>query len=145
MGMALGRGNGDYFGVSYSLWAAMLEFAERWGWRPAGTEPPQGIARVDWKGSYYSSDGQRCRDEDARGLADAIDRFLDGEAPPSTVPPDDEDRKRLCQFMAGVSKSLDAPLCHPVSEAGDWLGSTEGREYLRCFVQFCRGGWFELW
>jgi hypothetical protein len=39
----------------------------------------------------------------------------------------------------------DAPLSHPVGEAGDWLEGADGREFVRGFVRFCRGGAFELW
>ncbi len=48
MGMALGRDNGDYFGVSYSLWSAMLELGQQLGWQPTGTEPPQGMTADAW-------------------------------------------------------------------------------------------------
>ncbi len=145
MGMALGRAGGDYFGVSYSLWAAMLELARRWGWRPAGTDPPGGCDPAGWGGSYYSSDGQRCRAEDARALADALERFLSGEPESAAAPPPDEERERLRRFMAGMSEQLDAPPCHPAGEATAWLASPEGREFVRGFVRFCRGGAFELW
>jgi hypothetical protein len=145
MGMALGRGNGDHFGVSYSLWSAMLELAQQWGWQPTGTEPPQGLAADGWSGSYYSSDGQRCRDEDAGRLAEAIDRFLSGAPPLGGVTPADEERERLRQFITAAERNFAAPLCHPIGEAGAWLGSDEGRVFLRGFVQFCRKGAFELW
>ena len=145
MGMALGRSNGDYFGVSYSLWSAMLELAERWGWRPAGTVLSEEGNPADWGGSYYSSDGQKCQDEDARGLAEALDRFLKGGIQPESSVTDDEERKRLRQFLTGVMNHLDAPLCHPINEADAWLDSADGREFVRKFIEFCRGGEFELW
>ena len=144
MGMALGRDNGDYFGVSYSLWAAMLELAEQCGWRPAGTDPPTSNCAA-WNGSYYSSDGQRCREEDAWKMAGALERFLVGELPSASNAPYDEERERLRQFTAAASSHLGAPLSHPIGEARDWLGTADGRKFLRTFVQFCRGGAFELW
>src|SRR5580692_4400439 len=123
MGTALGRDNGDYFGVSYSLWSAMLELAQRSGWHPTGTEAPQGMAAGNWGGSYYSSDGQGCRNEDAIRLAEAIDRFLSGDLPLGGVTSDDEERERLRQFITAAERNFAAPLCHPVGEAGAWLGS----------------------
>jgi hypothetical protein len=145
MGLALGRDNGDYFGVSYSLWAAILELAERWGWRPAGTDPPQSHDDGSWHGSYYSSDGQRCKAEDAQRLAEALNCFLCGEPPLPSVPRDDEERQQLRKFVTAAEKNLGAPLCHPVGKAGSWLASEEGREFLGTFVRFCLGGEFELW
>ncbi len=142
MGMALGRDNGDYFGVSYSLWSAMLELSQRWGWQPTGTEPPQGMAAENWGGSYYSSDGQRCRVEDAFRLAEAIDRFLSGVPPFSGVTPADEERERLRRFVTTAELHFGG---HPVGEPHAWLGSDEGRRFLCGFVLFCQKGAFDLW
>jgi hypothetical protein len=144
MAMALGRDNGDHLGVSYSLWATVLELAEQWGWRPVGTDPPRGVDRSEWGGSYYSSDGQVCRDEDARALADGISGFLRGRAPAQSRPPTDAERDQFRGFVAAAVRHTESPLCHPAGGAGGWLGTADGRDFLRRFVEFCQGGAFEL-
>jgi len=144
MAMALGRDNGDYLDVSYSLWAAILELAERYGWRPAGTEAPQGTDPLAWDGSYYSSDCQRCQTEGAYALANALDSFLAGAPPYASGPPADVERTRLRAFVNRAAEATGTPLCHPVEDAGGWLDSPEGLAFLDRFVQFCRGGAFEL-
>ncbi len=95
--------------------------------------------------SYYSSDGQRCRDDDAHRLAEALGRFLSGAPPLGVVTPAEEEREQLRQFITATERNFAAALCHPVGEAGAWLGSDEGRVFLRGFVLFCRNGAFELW
>jgi hypothetical protein len=59
----------------------------RYGWAPAGTEPPDPEYLDDghghpahWDGHYFRADGQRMTQADARALAQALERAL-GDIP----------------------------------------------------------------
>ncbi len=79
---------GPQTGLSFSHreWAYLLMLAHHGGWRPAGTEAPPweggGPSAYDperhgpWCGSYTSNEGQVVTDEDARALADGLERAL---------------------------------------------------------------------
>ena len=72
--------------VEYCLpvrsWQFMLALAERYGWQPRGTEPPEedategGLWHDDWDGRYVPICGQSVTEQDARALADALERAL---------------------------------------------------------------------
>ncbi len=146
MGMALGRDKGGGMDVTYATWTDMLELAERYGWQPTRTGPPRGMKKADWCGSYYTSDGQRFYARDAQALADALDRFLAGEPPvrkPSSKSADPH-RAALRGFISGLSQQLGVPLNVPGGNAGadSWMATQEGRDFIREFVAFCRGGSF---
>src|SRR5689334_12806617 len=55
------------------FWGAILDFAEHYGWKPAGTERPTGFAPNErWPGNYDSSDGQTVTASDATSLGSCI-------------------------------------------------------------------------
>jgi hypothetical protein len=79
MGMDL-SGAGGYFGINCRAWGMVLELAQRFGgWVPLGTRAPS-----DWKEpdsawdpmDYWSNSYQEVSDQDARNLADALERAL---------------------------------------------------------------------
>jgi hypothetical protein len=95
MGMDL-SGKGGYFRFSNYAWHAALKLAREHGWEPAGTEPPEVTAHApdgttvdeeaawverqaygNWDGDYFYNDGRLVTDEDARNIADALERALD--------------------------------------------------------------------
>jgi hypothetical protein len=95
MGMNL-SGKGGYFRFSNNAWHAALQLAREHGWEPAGTEVPEVTAHApdgttvdeeatrmerqtygDWDGDYFYNDGQIVTDEDARNIADALERALE--------------------------------------------------------------------
>lgn len=57
-------------------WSFYLRLAEAYGWRPLGTQPPEGVRPRRWKGGYDSNAGQRVTREDAAAMADALERVL---------------------------------------------------------------------
>ncbi|MEM6958700.1 MAG: hypothetical protein AAF645_23665 [Myxococcota bacterium] len=71
MGFELTNSEGEQFRVSGGHWAIYLNVAEAFGWRPAGTLPPDGHAGP-WSGRYDSNDGQRVSPADAKALAETL-------------------------------------------------------------------------
>ena len=67
-------GPGGDFGFTITSWEHLLKLASLSGWEPAGTLPPEGAG--SWDGNYFTNDGQRVADEDARALADALEAAL---------------------------------------------------------------------
>ena len=94
MGMDLG-GKGGYFSCNNATWVAVLRLAYDHGWKPAGTEPPRWIDAntgelcaqlppdmetwnsMGYSMDYYSNSGQGVSDQDARNIADALERALE--------------------------------------------------------------------
>jgi hypothetical protein len=75
MGMDF-QGHGDA-SSSLQTWVAVYNVALAFGWKPAGTVAPEmfpGPGR--WDGTYFTSDFQKVRDDDAIALAAALRRAL---------------------------------------------------------------------
>jgi hypothetical protein len=70
------EGKAGTFRMSSFGWPRVLAIAEAYGWEPAGTNPPVGLGRSNWDGSYGSNDGQLVTARDARALAAAIEEAL---------------------------------------------------------------------
>jgi hypothetical protein len=74
MGVDL-SGRGGSFGCNWSYWRSCLTIAVAFGWDPAGTiAPTDWDHRTPWDGSYFINSFQEVSDEDARSLAEALDR-----------------------------------------------------------------------
>jgi hypothetical protein len=73
MGMDLRNSAGDEFSVGGTGWAFYLNLAERYGWKPRGTEKPTDYPPLKhWPGVYDRNEGQRVVTEDALNLASAL-------------------------------------------------------------------------
>lgn len=149
MAMIFGGPGGD-FDVTYAAWADILDLAEKYGWTPTGTEPPEGSAEAsNWSGTYYSSDGQRISDRDALELGSAIEAFLSGEPPTTEAPATvDPERASFDDFLAQASELVGAPHRVPGGTTADgkaWLNEDEGRAFLGRLATFCKAGGFRLW
>jgi len=71
------------------FWVEILQIAEAFGWKPAGTLAPRvqyetptgweyyGDPDMEWSGGYTSNDWQRVTDEDARAFSAALRRAID--------------------------------------------------------------------
>jgi hypothetical protein len=88
MSMWLSNGE-EYFNCSNRTWGHLIDVAQRYGWEPAGTHPPdvevmalQVQKAVRWdKSNYYTNDHQEVTAEDAANLADALEAAMQrGEA-----------------------------------------------------------------
>jgi hypothetical protein len=174
MGMNL-SGEGRYFRFSPDAWRAALELAHEHGWEPAGTEPPkitayapdgtavdeeatrvERLAYGDWYGDYYYTDGRLVTDEDARNIADALERALDlvpeegGFAKPVLTAAqwqalmygelsDEEIREAMDRYVKHRAEC--PPQIPPQTPACYFAGQ---KDYLREFITFCRAGAFAI-
>lgn len=59
---------------SRQTWTKALELAKLYGWKPMGTRHPD--CKVDWLGTYSTSDGQTVLRQDAFLLAAALEKSL---------------------------------------------------------------------
>jgi hypothetical protein len=182
MGMDL-SGAGGYFRFANYSWSKVLRLGVMFGWEPAGTEAnvdfvlccKYGIpeaegggftgtqeerdlfaeeVRREWDGGYCSNDYQIITAEDARNLADALERAL----------PDVPDREAVAHKLQrreclpgelekyrefGIigpdetsveSWSVDADQINPL----EWFYGEDGKERLRGFITFCLAGEFHI-
>jgi hypothetical protein len=128
------NGAGGYFKTSNECWRQLLRLAHDYGgWEPMGVWQPTGdwIAdarfgdgRMDEERTmnYFTNDFQLVCDEDARNLADAVERSL------SDVP----------AFMARIDNKAVEAMTPP-----EWFCG-HGRDLLRDFVAFARSGAFRI-
>jgi hypothetical protein len=133
-----------------SSWGHLLKMAGVYGWEPAGTLAPHltnrdgqrvddGCNPVDdaeyeasWNGAYFYNEGQSVTDEDARNLANAIERAL------PDVPDQDVLGDKATVHPSGArGVSLETPV-NPF----EWFGGR--KEQLRDFIVFCRAGGFSI-
>lgn len=115
MGMDL-SGPGGYFRWTALGWHNILDLAEQHGWQPMGTGPRRGTPKQNWRGSYFSNDGQLLRARDAQLLADALERAL------SSMP------------------------THKMKKDGsNYLFTEEGKDSIKEFIVFCRTGSFRTY
>ncbi len=52
----------------------MIDLAERYGWQPMGTLPPEDAQ--EWDGNYFYDNGQIVTGEDLKAMADGLERAL---------------------------------------------------------------------
>lgn len=73
MAIDLRNKSGASVRLSNGHWAVFLTLAQAYGWRPAGTKAPPGLAPSEkWSGRYDSSDGQTVVDSDAKLFAQVL-------------------------------------------------------------------------
>jgi hypothetical protein len=76
MSMDLQSECGQELGLGVGAWAQCLDLAEKHGWIPCGTLPPDELKDYPWNGSYYGNNGQWVTAADARQMADALERAI---------------------------------------------------------------------
>ena len=69
------------FNVPGSVWLTLLDVAQRYGWKAAGTDPPEPVYVLEFDGrghdgGYYPPNGQKVAQKDAKHLAQALERAL---------------------------------------------------------------------
>ena len=141
---------------SRQTWAKVLELARLHGWKPLGTRPPVlfkvHALHAEWDGTYLTNDGQTVRAEDARSLADALERSLGNI--PDVEPRVDWNpklwlRDDLPEWLSPVERAmieeilqdglLDTMGIHPY----EFFAGNEKRSLIEC-IRFCRLGSFEI-
>lgn len=142
MGMDLTSESGDYLRFGGFGWAIILELAERFGWEPRGTLPPEGLEEADdepmepWDGDNYgSNDGQIVTAEDAAAIADALQAALS----------DPEASAVLAEMGAVQRQQVEQMVPPEVAASFAALPSFEQyRPTIESFIAFCRKGRFRI-
>jgi hypothetical protein len=92
--------------------------------------------RADWDGNYIENDGQFVTDEDAQNLADALERFLEADAPGAVYHP-----RHLPAFATAIRDAMpQGAFTIPGQNDEDETVQAEVRE----FIGFCRAGGFSI-
>jgi hypothetical protein len=118
--------HGRYLGCNQSTFPTILKVACSNGWSPRGTEPPYGW-EGHWDGGYCWNERQYVTDDDALGIANALELALD-DAPDEHVLPERTPENYL-DFDEGAAEI-------------QWLRGRSG--YIREFIAFCRLGGFTI-
>lgn len=139
-------GPGGRFRVSNASWAMVLRLALNHGWRPAGTEEPEGWSGQTHDGrprlwnprNYWARRGQGVAAEDAAALAAAVDAAM----------PDIPDHDAMAHKIA---TTIDLPrrepirFIHPFRRFNPYeYFSGANKAKLGRFVEFCRAGGFTI-
>jgi hypothetical protein len=158
-------GRGGYFRFSNTSWCKVLELADRYGWKPAGTEPGRWVdpstGKLDkqlspdpeeWDGSYFGNSFQWVTDEDAARIADALERALDDipdfdaaekwvEYGPTDIGPTDLPIGPVERSLVeeGIAISVPNGSLSPLE-----YFSGEDKPVVRAFIAYCRAGEFYL-
>jgi len=156
MGMDLTRvRDGAYFRWNRSYWFAVLELAYQYGWQPMGTElkyDKYGHDRSsDWNGDYRLNCGQTITPQDARRIADALERALPDvpaeEAVTAKMTTYEGARARSCQadqpviLIAGPNSYSPRRFELEVWQEVNLFEKLAGtQDYIREFIQYLRGG-----
>lgn len=127
------------FDVPARAWRLMLVLAERYGWEPCGTAPPDELAidaglwrgePWDWDGRYISAYGQHLTEEDASNFGAALERAL------PDVPDDDAlENKVSCNTGIWGWFAIESPDVG-INPLEAFSGCN--KEMLRNFIIHCR-------
>jgi len=121
------------------VWDEVLKFARLYGWKPAGTLPPDEAdaeERAAWDGNYVTNGGQSVSPNDAWALGEALARGLSDlpdhyAAAHKTIPGEVEGRPtRLVPVGAPIS---------PIEAL-----SGENKAAVEELIAFCCKGGFEI-
>ena len=129
--------SGDTFRFGNMSWAFLLNLAERYGWKPAGTAKPEGWKEESkWPGNYDSSDGQTVTSDDAKALAKAVRAALEDKKLETRAKELEADFRRWIEERVG-------PELAKTYQVG--LGKEENyRPHLNKFIEFCNKGPFMI-
>lgn len=117
------------------IYEVLLSMAFQRDWLPLGPDVP-GQRHIedrhryddkDWRDDYFTPEGQFITDEDAMGIAQALNRFLP-EIPDDDAVVVEDDRTHLAEL--------------PVSPYELFRG--DGKQLVRDFIAFCEKGGFSV-
>jgi hypothetical protein len=132
------RGCSGEFHFTVSCWVNVLKLAMLFGWKPAGTRlyDEDGLPELDWCGSYCSNGYQEVTEDDARRLADALERSL------PDIPNEEAMADRLVKVVCDGVEVYGIPDGVRYSPLEFWSGG--GKQKVREFVAYCRAGSFVI-
>ena len=128
MGVDLRNSTGGAFRFSTIGWAFYLNLAAiLYGWKKAGTRAPAqwNDSEGPWPGAYDWNAGQIVSADDAASFAAALERYLG----------DDRRNEKAVALAKDLSRYIGTEIQVTPNDA----------DYIRSFVQFARGGEFEIW
>jgi len=136
------RGKGQTFEILTSTWQRLLDLARSYGWKPAGTRPPDvrdqegnpACDWSDWSGSYTVNEYQNVTGEDAKNLAEALELALLDIPQYSVI---ERDAPGVFSGVRGVDT-------HKQARPVEWFNHPIRRAELVAFITFCREGGFEI-
>jgi hypothetical protein len=168
MGFDLSNRQGQSYRFNFFDWPNLLRLAEQYGWEPEGTtldpehladreedeelSPEEVAAEVaesleKWEGGYCTNDFQVVSAEDARNLADALEKALPDIPEHDAVGHKALDLSTYSPEMREQLKALGVgrlfPVDAPISVLERFSGK-RGRDYLKGFIAFCRAGEFTI-
>ena len=139
MGVVLYNEYLEGIGFNWGAWGKLTRIAERYGWIPKGTEYPPFDKRDEtreeyergrrpWSGGYDTNDTQVVTADDAKALADALERAL-------LDMPDEEPPEKSRAEIAALSAAESEVRCCSGPAAKAWV---------RDFIEFAREGSFRI-
>ena len=148
MTIDLYRSDDDFFQFEYfGIWQKLMNLAQIYNWTPAGTAAPpewEREANENWNGGYDTFNGEWVTDDDARALAEALDRALD-DLPDNTMP------DRIIETeIEEIDREGEVSISFHIIEANKSLNlfETFGGQYksdLKTFIRFARQGGFHIY
>ncbi|HET7842483.1 MAG TPA: hypothetical protein VFM21_12795 [Terriglobia bacterium] len=138
MGYDLMNESGADLRLSNAGWALLLNLAEAYGWTPQGSLPPEDLAASEWTGDYDTNDGERVSREDAKAMADALERAL---ADPERTVKEREIGRELNRALRKMEIAAFGEDLPPEKEVE--VPATDD-EFLRTFIRFLRAGSFRI-
>jgi hypothetical protein len=140
MGFDLRSESGAETRYSGAAWAMLLTLGRAYGWKPAGTSAPSGMAAAEWTPSAYdTNDGQTVTRQDAANLAEALEAVLadPGQSAKQAALKRDLDRlvhKQIVRILGAKARPyVEDP--DPYVIPGDTI---------REFIEFLRQGSFRI-
>lgn len=154
MGMDL-SGVGGHFRFGCDGWERILDLAHSYGWEPTGTDAPHWRCEEgrcvceNWGGTYFSNSGQSVTDDDAKGIAKALERALD-DLPDDDVITGVKDCKLADLLPPERAAELPADfreirVLRPDEHVSHIEGfSGEEKQHVRDFIAYCQAGGFHI-
>ncbi len=140
MGFDLRSESGAEARYSGAAWAMLLNLGRTYGWKPAGTSAPPGMAAAEWASSTYdTSDGQTVTRQDAANLAKALESVLadPGQGAKQAALKRDLDRlvhKQIVRILGAKARPyVEDPEPYIIPD-----------DTMRDFIEFLRQGSFQI-
>lgn len=128
MSVDLRNSDGEEFSFSTIGWAFYLNLAAiHYGWRRAGTQPPDGWSESEgaWQGAYDWNAGQRVTTQDAAEFSFALERYL----------ADPQGKERAKALAIELSQAVGFEVA----------ANQDDDKEIGSFVRYAKRGGFSIW